>query len=82
MVPLWQVRWRRAGDLRMAIPGARVVAAHSSTGGGAAIAQKHWSSFVTDCRDLSRHEYRKAIEELESLAECHRMALDEEEEDV
>lgn len=49
---------------------------------GTAIAQKHWSSFVTDCRDLPRHEYRKAIEELESLAECQRMALDEEEEDV
>lgn len=91
MVPLWQVRWRGAGDLRMELRGATKVLANlddyafhnkeHSVGAGTAVAQKHWASFMGDCQNLSRYEYRKAIQELESLAECHRMALDEEEEE-
>lgn len=45
------------------------------------IANKHWQAFIRDCEPLPASAYRVALEELQSLADCHLMALDEEEED-
>jgi hypothetical protein len=43
------------------------------------IAQRHWNAFVRDCEPLPARGYREALEELQSLADTHLMALDEEE---